>query len=57
MTLVRYNINATETSRYTEGAEYVAVNAITNGRELHVVNLLCPHDKSIVIGHHPDTRQ
>ena len=47
MSLVRNNINATETSRYTEGDEYVAVKVVTNGRELHVVNVYCPQDKAL----------
>lgn len=47
LTLVRNNINARETKRYMEEAEYLAVKITTKDRSFTVVNYYCPDDKML----------
>ena len=49
ITLVRNNINAVETVRHMEGAEYLGVKMQTNNMELHVLNYCCPNEKSLAL--------
>ena len=47
LTLVRNNIDARETKRYMEEAEYLAVKINTKDRSFTVVNYYCPDDKML----------
>ncbi|KAK7100087.1 hypothetical protein V1264_023087 [Littorina saxatilis] len=47
MTLVRNNINASETNRYMEEAEYIEVKITTNDSKMNIVNYYCPNDKML----------
>ena len=46
LTLVRNNINAQETMKFMEEAEYISVRAKTKATELQIVNYYCPDDKA-----------
>ena len=47
MTLVRNNLNASETKRYMEEAEYIEVKVTTKETVLNIVNFYCPNDKQL----------
>lgn len=45
LTLVRNNMNAKETNRFMEEAEYIEVQIITKNSTLNIVNYYCPNDE------------
>ncbi|PVD38981.1 hypothetical protein C0Q70_01606 [Pomacea canaliculata] len=47
LTLVRNNMNASETKRYMDEAEYIEVKVTITNSILHVINYYCPSDKML----------
>ena len=47
MTLVRNNINALETKRFMDEAEYLEIKASIGNKSYNIVNFYCPNDKKL----------
>ena len=50
MTLVRNNINAIESKRFMEEAEYLQIKISSNNTTLTIINYYCPNDKNLSLG-------
>ena len=57
LTLVRNNLNASESRRYMEEAEYIEVKVTSKDSSINVANYYCPDDKKLSLDtlHVPDS--